>query len=355
MTSQRKSNMSNMRDLLDKLNAIQEDLIDAGSPLEDILEMNLFMDMLDVNPEDCPSDDEEMANVNSDREFKGLNYLVTRGLCAKYKPIAEKLAQEIEANSDRELTEDEVDMLNEVWYEASDLYQNGDVSELARIYDSQIQLVKQLLGGAVAEEQVNEDLIDAGSPLEDILEMNLFADMLDVDHEDLPSDADEMINVNSDREFKGLNYLVTRDLVEKYKPIAEKLAQEIEANSDIEITEDDADMINEVWYEASDIYQDGQIDELARIYNSQIQLVKQLLSGANESAELEEGDTKDRMTADAESMELEDFLLTWGNDKYNKQFWQAVNSEPYDNESVEPRLGESWLQNYQAILRTTNT
>lgn len=134
--------------------SVSEDLIDAGSPLEDILEMNLFMDMLNVNPEDCPSDDEEMIAVNSDREFKGLNYLVTRGLCAKYKPIAEKLASQIEANSDRELTEDEVDMLNEVWYEASDLYQNGDVSELARIYDEQIQLVNQLLGGA--KESVEE-------------------------------------------------------------------------------------------------------------------------------------------------------------------------------------------------------
>ena len=51
-----------------------------------------------------------------------------------------------------------------------------------------------------------------------------------------------------------------------------------------------------------------------------------------ESLELAEGYMKDRMTADAESMELEDFLLTWGNDKYNKQFWQGVNSVPYDHE-----------------------
>lgn len=127
---------------------VNEDLIDAGSPLEDILEMNLFMDMLNVDPKDCPAGSDEMVNVNSDREFKGLDYLVTRDLCAKYKPIAMQLAKEIEAQADRELTEDEVDMLNEVWYEASDLYQNGDVSELARIYDEQIQLIKQLLSSA---------------------------------------------------------------------------------------------------------------------------------------------------------------------------------------------------------------
>ena len=106
------------------------------------------MDMLNVNPKDCPAGSDEMVNVNSDREFKGLDYLVTRDLCAKYKPIAMQLAKEIEAQADRELTEDEVDMLNEVWYEASDLYQNGDVSELARIYDEQIQLIKQLLSSA---------------------------------------------------------------------------------------------------------------------------------------------------------------------------------------------------------------
>lgn len=215
--------------------------------------------------------------------------------------------------------------------------------------------MRDLLDKLNAINAIQEDLVGEGDSIEAILEMNLFMDMLNVNPEDCPSDDEEMINVNSDREFKGLDYLVTRGLCAKYKPIAEKLAQEIEANSDRELTEDEVDMLNEVWYEASDLYQNGDVGELARIYDSQIQLVTQLLGGANESAELEEGDTKDRMTADAESMELEDFLLTWGNDKYNKQFWQAVNSEPYDNESVEPRLGESWLQNYQAILRTTNT
>jgi len=106
-----------------------------------------------------------MANVNSDREFKGLDYLVTRDLCAKYKPIAMQLAKQIQAQADRELTEDEADMLNEVWYEASDLYQNGDDSELARIYDEQIQLIKQLLSSA-NESQVNEYYVKSA---EDVL------------------------------------------------------------------------------------------------------------------------------------------------------------------------------------------
>ena len=152
-------NKLDIKELQNRLDAIgeaqvNEDLIGAGDSLEGILEINLFMDMLNVNPEDCPSDDEEMTAVNSDREFKGLNYLVTRGLCAKYKPIAMQLAKEIEAQADREITEDEVDMINEVWYEASDLYQNGDVDELARIYDEQIQLIKQLLGST--DESIEE-------------------------------------------------------------------------------------------------------------------------------------------------------------------------------------------------------
>ena len=163
-------NKLDIKELQNRLDAISEgqlneDLIDAGSPLEDILEMNLFMDMLNVNPEDCPAGSDEMANVNSDREFKGLDYLVTRDLCAKYKPIAMQLAKQIQAQADRELTEDEADMLNEVWYEASDLYQNGDDSELARIYDEQIQLIKQLLSSA-NESQVNEYYVKSA---EDVL------------------------------------------------------------------------------------------------------------------------------------------------------------------------------------------
>lgn len=114
----------------------------------------------------------------------------------------------------------------------------------------------------VSEGQLNEYLTQEGQPLTAILELNLFMDMG-------PDGVDFMDTV----------------LVKKYKPVASQLARLIRAQKKRKLTSDESDMIDKVWYDGSDAYDDMEVEFLADLYNQQIEVVKDILENQQGMAE----------------------------------------------------------------------
>lgn len=115
---------------------------------------------------------------------------------------------------------------------------------------------------SVAEGQLNEYLTQEGSPFADILGLNLFMDM------------------GPD----GVGFM-EHSLVKKYKPIAGQLARLIRAQKKRKLTYDESDMIDNVWYDGSDAYDDMEVEFLADLYNQQIKVVKDILENQQGVAE----------------------------------------------------------------------
>jgi len=121
---------------------------------------------------------------------------------------------------------------------------------------------RSLREAGVAEGQLNEYLTQEGSPFADILGLNLFMDM------------------GPD----GVGFM-EHSLVKKYKPIAGQLARLIRAQKKRKLTYDESDMIDNVWYDGSDAYDDMEVEFLADLYNQQIEVVKDILENQQGVAE----------------------------------------------------------------------
>ena len=122
---------------------VTEYLVQAGDNIGEISGLNLFADM---------TDDSDMFAGEPEWD----------AVVQKYRPIADKLKAEIEAQGDRELTANEVEEIESVWYDGSDAYDNAEeaVNYLPRVYDQQIELIQDLLAGNLGSEESQEESAD---------------------------------------------------------------------------------------------------------------------------------------------------------------------------------------------------
>jgi len=127
----------------------------------------------------------------------------------------------------------------------------------------------------VAEQQVNEYLVKAGMPVEDVLTLNLFQDFDPVE-----GAAAQIPEFANSRQWK--------QVVRKYAPIANMLEKKLLAQKR-PLTDAEAEAVEETWYDGSDAYDDCEIEYLVNIYDQQIDTLEALLAGNLTDEEFGEG------------------------------------------------------------------
>lgn len=114
--------------------------------------------------------------------------------------------------------------------------------------------------------QLNEYLLRHGSRASEILSLNLFQDFLG------PEKASSVVpEFKSNRNWRAVE--------KKYTPIAQKLAALIKERGRQKLTQEQADRLEETWYDGSDAYEDPDLgaEALPDYYNEQIKAVKEFL------------------------------------------------------------------------------
>lgn len=130
-------------------------------------------------------------------------------------------------------------------------------------------------GNKISEDQLNEYLVKAGMPVEDVLTLNLFQDF----------DPEEGCTARSP-EFAASKQW--QQVVRKYAPIANMLEKKLLAQKR-PLTDAEAEAVEETWYDGSDAYDDCEIEYLVNIYDQQIDTLEALLAGNLTDEEFGEG------------------------------------------------------------------
>ena len=117
----------------------------------------------------------------------------------------------------------------------------------------------------VAEQQINEYLVKAGMPVQDVLQLNIFQDFDAVDgaSEHFPEFANSKQWAAVER---------------KYVPIMAQLKKRLLATNR-RLTDAEAEAVEETWYDGSDAYDDCEVEYLVGVYNNQIDILEALLAG----------------------------------------------------------------------------
>jgi hypothetical protein len=146
---------------------------------------------------------------------------------------------------------------------------------------------KNIYGGVgkkkVKEGQLNEYLVRAGMPVKDVLALNLFQDFDPAEGAaaQFPEFAQEPM---------------WKQVVRKYAPIANMLEKRLLAQKR-QLTDAEAEAVDETWYDGSDAYDDVEIEYLIDIYNQQIDTLEALLAGNLTDEEfLEQGVAEGKQT-----------------------------------------------------------
>jgi hypothetical protein len=120
--------------LIESAEQVAEYDLNTGNNVNNILELNLFRDMLDPEAIEYDRDPKDAA------KWKQLE--------AKWKPIAEHLAKIVKelAVDGKTLNQEEVRSINDTFYEGSDAYDSRlMLTELPKIYDNQATTIKFIL------------------------------------------------------------------------------------------------------------------------------------------------------------------------------------------------------------------
>jgi len=138
--------MNELKKLLENAGILKEYLTQEGDTLANgVLGLNVFTDMAEGQR---PSEYEE--DFAASRQWMHIEQ--------KYTARAEEAERALAQGGDRILDEYEVEEIHDVWYDGSDAY--GDVEtaleELPSLYDSQIELVYELL----SNDDMNEGMSD---------------------------------------------------------------------------------------------------------------------------------------------------------------------------------------------------
>jgi hypothetical protein len=131
----------------------------------------------------------------------------------------------------------------------------------------------------VAEQQINEYLVKAGMPVQDVLQLNIFQDFDAVDgaSEHFPEFANSKQWAAVER---------------KYVPIMAQLKKRLLATNR-RLTDAEAEAVEETWYDGSDAYDDCEVEYLVGVYNNQIDILEALLAGNITDEEFGEGVAED--------------------------------------------------------------
>ena len=129
--------MNEVTQLKKLMEAVQlnEYMFNEGEPIQALLDLNLFTD---ADADERPSSyNEEFANDANWMEIE----------TKYYDRIAPRMARAIGA-ADGTLSDDDVDLIDGVWYDGSDAYDSvdGAIRFLPEIYDEQIEVIERLLG-----------------------------------------------------------------------------------------------------------------------------------------------------------------------------------------------------------------
>jgi len=127
---------------------LNEYLVKAGMPVEDVLTLNLFQDFDPV--EGAAAQIPEFANSSQWKQ-----------VMRKYAPIANMLEKKLLAQK-RPLTDAEAEAVEQTWYDGSDAYDDCEIEYLIDIYDQQIDTLEALLAGNLTDEEFLEQGVAEG-------------------------------------------------------------------------------------------------------------------------------------------------------------------------------------------------
>lgn len=117
-----------------KKKLLKEYLVRAGQSLDEVGALNLFTDFAE-------------GQLLSDYEDEFAESKKWMAIESKYSKIADSLWKIIEKNKKIKLDEDDVDLIENSWYDGSDAYDDMDeaVSYLPKVYNKQIKVIQQVL------------------------------------------------------------------------------------------------------------------------------------------------------------------------------------------------------------------
>ena len=189
--------------LIESAEQVVEYDLNTGNNVNNILELNLFRDMLDPEAIEYDRDPKDAA------KWKQLE--------AKWKPIAEHLAKIVKelAVDGKTLNQEEVRSINDTFYEGSDAYDSRlMLTELPKIYDDQATTVKFILLPS-DEFYIAEESIDP-----------LFRDWMNSEHAPFDSDAGDDKAVTD----KAHRYLHGKMHPKKVEKLATLLSKKFHGN-----------------------------------------------------------------------------------------------------------------------------
>lgn len=137
-----------------KESQLNEYLVKAGMPVEDVLTLNLFQDF---GPEEgCAARSPEFAASKQWQQ-----------VVRKYSRIADTLEKQILALN-RPLTHSQAEEIENVWYDGSDAYDDMEIAYLVGVYNRQIATVEAVIAGELQDddEEIHEgqcNMTEAGS------------------------------------------------------------------------------------------------------------------------------------------------------------------------------------------------
>jgi hypothetical protein len=201
----------------------------------------------------------------------------TQALIQDYHKRAKASANDIKKNHYLAMADQLTAELQSLIDDASEHERAGN--EIAQ-HDAEPSATWNRGGLGVAESQLNEYLVKAGMPVEDVLTLNLFQDF-----DPAEGCAAQFPEFAQDPTWK--------QVVRKYSRIANTLEKQILA-LDQPLTHSQAEEIEDVWYDGSDAYDDMEIKYLVDVYNRQIAVIEAIIAGElqDDDEEFGEGETQ---------------------------------------------------------------
>ena len=146
----------------------------------------------------------------------------------------------------------------------------GKIEKASHSKNAHLRHMAQFAKNVANESQLNEYMIEPGD-VDQIFQLNLFNDLIGENA------------LTNDPEWKQNPKWMA--VVKEFKPVALQLANEIRANKDKNLSDEEAEELDSLWYDGSDAYEgpDAGADWLRGAYKRQARAVSEILSGLAES------------------------------------------------------------------------
>jgi len=114
---------------------LKEYIVKEGDAFDNILVLNIFQDLVGV---------ESLIKIEPKEYGKSTEWM---DIVKEFVPEVKRLKKEIALQKNRKLTEEETDIIENVWYDGSDAYDSVEesIDSLPAIYQAQIEAIDSIL------------------------------------------------------------------------------------------------------------------------------------------------------------------------------------------------------------------